>query len=280
MDYTRQSRYSDPGRHAALIDALPGDVAGIGAVVRNIHVHYRASGIAFPPGRMAEIDCRWVERMLDADQARGARPLADKRGDRTGKVVGCCRDAALLTVSALRAKGVPARTRVGFADYLERDYHVDHVVTEYFDGRGWIATDTEVGLDEVELGPGGLRTAAQVWTAYRRGEIDAEKCGVGPGVPIGGAAMIRRYVLFEVAHRFGDELLLWDVWGDSSPTVIDELAAMLLAADAGEPGAEETLERRYRRDSRLHPGELVLTISPAGRYPTETRLPAATRLPA
>jgi hypothetical protein len=269
VDYTKQSRYSDPGRHAALIDALPADIAEIGAVVRNVHVHYRASGIEFSPERMAEIDSRWVETMLEFDQARGARPLHEKREE---KVVGCCRDAALLTVSALRAKGVPARTRVGFAGYLEPGYHVDHVIAEYFDGGRWIATDTEVAIDEVELGPGGLRTAAQVWTGYRRGEIDADNYGVGPGVPIGGPAMMRRYVLFEVAHRYGDELLLWDFWGDTSPELIDEVAAMLLAADAGAAGAEEALERRYATDSRLHPGELVLTISPAGRYPTEARL--------
>jgi hypothetical protein len=238
-------------------------------VIRNIHVHYRASGIDFPPERLAEIDSRWVEAMIDVDQARGARPLHEPRHE---KIVGCCRDAALLTVSALRAKGVPARTRVGFADYLEPGYHCDHVVTEYFDGRRWIACDTELGIDEVELGPGGLQTAAQAWTAYRRGEIDAETYGVGPGIAIGGPAMIRRYVLFELAHRFGDELLLWDFWGDTTPPLVDEVAAMLLAADAGEAGAEEALERRYATDPRLHPGDLVLTVSPAERYPADTRL--------
>ena len=66
MDYTRQTRFSDPGRHLSRIMALPDDVAGISAVVRNCLVHYRASGLTFPPDRLAEIDSRWVEVMLDA----------------------------------------------------------------------------------------------------------------------------------------------------------------------------------------------------------------------
>ncbi|MEU4241393.1 transglutaminase domain-containing protein [Actinoplanes sp. NPDC026619] len=267
MDYTRQTRFSDPRQHAALFDPLPADPAGIGEVVRNLAVHYRASGIEFPPDRLAEIDSRWVDRMLDVDQRRHATPLAEPRPPEE-RVVGCCRDFTLLTVAALRHKGVPARSRIGFADYLDPSFHHDHVIAEYWDGARWIATDSQFDMPDVRLTTGGLRTAAQVWSAYRRGEIDVETFGVGGDLPFRGNWFVRNYVIYEVAHRLGDELLLWDVWGDVSLglgddlALIDEVADLLQSADAGDRSAERKLAERYAGDPRLQPGGEILCASP------------------
>jgi hypothetical protein len=65
--------------------------------------------------------------------------------------------------------------------------------------------------------------------------------------------MIRNYVVQEIAHRFGDEMLLWDDWGmcqgpgsdDDDTADVDELAALLVAADAGDLDAERRLLDRY-----------------------------------
>jgi Transglutaminase-like superfamily len=283
MDWTRQTRFSDPGRHHDLLTALPDDVAAINAAVRNLTVHYRASGIDFPPDRLAEIDTRWVSRMLDLDQERFAGVPLDAPRPEAERLVGCCRDAALLTVSALRARGVPARTRIGFAGYLASDYHVDHVIAEYHDGSRWVGTDPDVGLAVVERGPAGLHTAAQSWRAMRRGEIDPATYGTGPGQEIGGPWMILHYLMLELAHRMGDELLLWDIFGQGIPfadrewselpvelpedlTHLDEIADLLLAADAGDEAAERKLEARYTEDPRLHPGPAVRCVSPRGAH--------------
>ena len=49
---------------------------------------------------------------------------------------------------------------------------------------------------------------------FRRGDLDAEAHGVGPEVPgFRGPCFLFDEVIIEVAHRFGDELLLWDGWG-------------------------------------------------------------------
>jgi hypothetical protein len=82
--------------------------------------------------------------------------------------------------------------------------------------------------------------------------------------------MIRNYVVQEVAHRFGDEMLLWDDWGmcggpgsqDDEAEYVDEVAALLVAADAGDRAAEQRLLDLYRRDDRLHPGSRVRSLSP------------------
>lgn len=297
MDYTRQTGYSDPRHHRARLQALPDEPAGIAAVVRNLVVHYRASGLEFPPHRLAEIDSRWVDRLLDADASRFTGPL-DAPRPAEQRIVGCCRDFTLLTVSALRVKGVPARSRIGFADYLDPGYHTDHVVTEYHDGSRWIALDSQMdpagdyGVDvtDLPLGPGGLRTAAQSWVACRRDGDDPETYGVGRGQPVQGLPVIGQYVMTELAHRQGDELLLWDFWGYPARVaaelagrsfaeawcdplswepgeldLIDEVADLLLAADSGDRAAEIKLAARYADDPRLHPGETVTCHSPAGR---------------
>ncbi|HST80355.1 MAG TPA: transglutaminase domain-containing protein [Kineosporiaceae bacterium] len=276
--YTQQSPYSDPREYTPLITALPADLPNLGAAVRNVLVHYRAPGVQLSSERLAEIDNRWIDRLLAADRSRFDSPLDQPRPE-AERVAGCCRDFTLLTVSALRAHGVPARSRIGFAAYFEPDFHDDHVITEFWDGERWVFADTQLaptgswpGFDPLDmvLDEAGFTTAAQVWTAYRRGDIDANQYGVGSGVPIGGAWFVRNYVLLELAHRQRDELLLWDLWGGMSDQLngdlelIDEVAALLLAADGGDQSAEATLAERYATDARLHPGDRVLCRSPRG----------------
>ena len=282
-EWAAQSRYSDPGPYAALLDTLPTDVHALGVVVRNLLVHYRAGGVELPAERLAEIDLRWVDRILAADRARnGDTPLAVSRAA-VERVAGCCRDFTLLTVAALRHRGTPARSRVGFAGYFEPGFHNDHVVVEYWDGARWVLTDAQLDpavgweFDTSDMprdDEAVFWTAARTWTAVRRGEVDPELFGVDPGLPIRGAWLVRDYVLQELAHRRRDELLLWDGWGVMSTAggadpdadaLVDEVAALLLAADDGDADAERELAVRYRDDARLRPDGKVLSFSPTGR---------------
>jgi len=94
--------------------------------------------------------------------------------------------------------------------------------------------------------------------------------GVLPGSQWRGTAFVARYVVCEVAHRFGDELLLGDDWDgvhDPDPAWLDHLAGLLVAADAGDPGAEEQLSRLHAEDARLRPGLTVVAVL-AVRRPT------------
>jgi hypothetical protein len=280
-DYARQSAYSDPRAYTQLFDKLPTDPGELSAVVRNVIVHYRENP---SPLRMAEIDNRWIDRSLESDQSRTGAPL-DQPRPTAERVVGCCRDFSLLTVAALRHQGVPARTRIGFANYFADDWHHDHVVVDHWDGGRWVFLDPELDpagswtfdpMDMPRLAGGDALTepfvtAAQVWSSFRRGEIDGENYGVDRGHPVHGGWFIRNYVIGELAHRQRDELLLWDLWGDMSVSLegdlglIDDIAALLLAGDAGDGPAERALAERYRADPRLRPGEEVTCMSPTER---------------
>src|SRR5258706_6526962 len=96
--YREQSRFSDPGRFGALLSTLPSDLPSdlpaLMSVVRNVVVHYVAAGIKFTGTRLAEIDSRLVERILEVDQGRFPVALAEPRPQQA-RVVGCCPDFAL-----------------------------------------------------------------------------------------------------------------------------------------------------------------------------------------
>ncbi|MEV4496533.1 transglutaminase-like domain-containing protein [Micromonospora arborensis] len=275
-DYRRHSPYSDPGRHAPLLDAVPADIPTVAATARNVIVHYRAGGVELPDDRLDEVNCRWMDRILDTDQSRFPLPLAAER-PAIDRVAGCCRDHTLLSVAVLRQHGIPSRSRVGFASYFVPGWHHDHVLVEYWNGHRWVWVDPEVdpagdwGFDGYDIDPkaGLFDSAARVWSAYRAGAIDPEVYGVSPELPIRGAWFIYDYVLHELAHRQKDELLLWDSFGAMTDdltgadlTLVDEIATLLLAADDGDEAAEKALTDRYATDSRLRPGAQVRSISP------------------
>lgn len=289
----RHSAYSDPGSRRERWATIP-DGAGaaqIGAVVRNLLYHYRADGIEVPPDRRGDIDARWVQRTLELDAQRHPEALESPR-ERESRVAGCCRDFTLLTVSALRERGVPARSRVGFAGYFRPGYHFDHVILEWWDGARWVRSDAQLdpswfpfASDDLERGdPAGFLTAAEAWRLVRDGSADPRSFGVFPESPLSGVGFVFDYVIRDLAHRCGEELLLWDCWGGmvvgATPSPeqaewMDGLAAVTVAADAGDLVAEEELAGAYHRDERLNPRGRVTQLSPYGRAPVEVDLIAA-----
>lgn len=279
VDHAIHTTYSDPGRFAGLVAAVSTDLDELSTVVRNVIEHYRASDHELPVETLTDIHARRVDQKLALDQERHATPLAAPR-EPEARVQGCCRDHTLLSVAILRQHDIPARSRIGFADYFVDGWHHDHVIPEVWSAGRWVRFDPELPgptdalPDPRDIPVGiGFHPAAEVWRAHRIGELDVETYGVDPDVPgLHGAWFVRNYVVSEVAHRFGDELLLWDQWGtmngldtgEQDVGLIDEVAALLVAADAGDIDAERRLLDLYRADERLHPGDTVLRVDLPG----------------
>jgi hypothetical protein len=282
--YAKHSPYSDPGEFGALLDALPTDPEDLGVAARNVITHYR-SGFELPKERRDEVHSRWVRRILQTDQLRHPIPLLAGR-EYMERVFGCCRDHTLFCVAVLRQHGIPARSRVGFAGYLMEDFYADHVVVEMWTGSRWRRFDPEQSPDRDDFDmldlPSGPRapfvSASEVWLEARAGRVDPRDYGIFPGSPSGGVRFIRNYVIRELAHRQRDELLLWDEWGAMSRPVeetaplIDRIAELTLAADAGSAAAEAELEARYADDGRLNPGRRVTQQSPYGLDAVDVQL--------
>ncbi|MGW0231983.1 transglutaminase domain-containing protein [Actinopolymorpha singaporensis] len=295
-DWSRHSRYSDPGRFASLLDAVPTDIPGLSAVARNVIVHYRASGHELPAATRKDVNSRWLAAMLETDQKRHGKPLTEFR-EPTEQVQGCCRDHTLFCVGVLRQHGIPARSLVGFSDYSGQGYSNDHVIVEAYDARleRWVRFDPEIpepidGLPTPHDVPAGadapFRTAAEVWKGCRTGSLNPNQFGTGPGSELGGMWFIHNYVLLQLAHRYGDELLLWDWWGamslpggpdDATLELLDDLADQLISVGSTGPPADSNspdvlLRERYRGDKRLHPGRSVTQYSPYGDAPITANL--------
>lgn len=214
------SAYSNLGGYRTLIRDLPAHLSILSAAARNVIGHYRAELIELPATRRHEVNSRWLETILGADQCRHPYSLLQPRPP-AERVAGCCRDHSLFVVGALRERHIPACTRVGFASYLIAGHHIAHVIAESWTGTRWRRTDPEMLPGSVDFDPEDMptgtdapfQTAAEAWRAHRRGDVDARLYCIFPESELSGPNLLRTYVVFDVAHRFGDELLLWDRWG-------------------------------------------------------------------
>ena len=282
-DYATHSAFSDPRHHAALLAAVAPDPASLHAAVTTAVVHYRAGAHASTPDQLADVDRRWVDAILGAAVERSPGPLDAHRAP-AQQVGGCCRDHSLLAVAALREHGVPARTRLGFMSYLgDPALRGDHVVAERHDGERWVRFDPELGPDErafdahdLPTGEGApFETAAEAWLAWRAGRRDLSDHGASPDAWLRGPGFVQRYVLGDLAHRQRCELLLWDVWGASTPVgadpddatvdLTDRVAALTVRADDADADAEDALAALWAGDERVRPARFVATWSPTGR---------------
>lgn len=203
--------------------------------------------------------------------AAGGSPLARRRLGPGGGV-----DHCLLAVAALREQETPARSRVGVSGYFVADFRGDHVVAEWWNGARWQRFDPELepgsrscDVRDLPIGEGApFETAAEAWTGYRAGRLDPARYGVAPGSELSGPGFIRTYVIMEVLHRYRHEALLWDEVGTGiTDSDADEVARLLLAADAGDVAAEDHLERQFHTDPKLRPGPTVTQLSPYGDPP-------------
>ena len=163
------------------------------------------------------------------------------------RVVGTCRHFAVLATAFLRAVGVPARARCGFATYFIPPKQVDHWIVEYWseEDRRWVRVDPEYidrdtpgSCRPEDLRLGEFLDAGEAWQLVRSGKDDPMSYGVfgtqnwGPG-EIRGNAMRD---LASVAAKL--EMLPWDEWGPmadsydgTTGTDFDELIDDLAGCD-------------------------------------------------
>jgi Transglutaminase-like superfamily len=223
--YSTQSAISDPGSLAAYYDALPDDPRELALVVRRLMIH-RMEGELFDFASAEDrlhddAETRYVDEILKLILERTDAPLTTPRAY-ADRFVGICRDFALLLCSFLRAKGIPARIRSGFADYFGDDgFHVDHVVTEYWDAeRGWLLADAEVTEGhEVEFDPTDVPrdrflVAGKAWQLIRAGKADPSTFGLNfPDLQLIGEWFVTGNVRLDLSAVNKVETLLWDIWG-------------------------------------------------------------------
>jgi Transglutaminase-like superfamily len=222
--YASHSIESDPGDLRALLDALPCDPARLLAAVGGLVLHAAfvgPLGVVCPPESAHDREVRHMPMMLSRILARDARPLSTARAPEH-RFTGVCRHYALLACSALRHHGVPARVRVGFANYFGPGFYDDHWVTEYWDGSSWRLMDAEltpgvrrhfgITFDPYDVPRDRFVTAGTAWLGVRCGRIDSATCGVST-VNITGTWFVAGSVVRDLAALNKREMMPWDYWG-------------------------------------------------------------------
>lgn len=304
FDYADHSPYSHPGNHAGFLAELSTEPEELHRFTCSTVVHYRADGQQLTEAQKADPDRRWVTSILDAAELRApldgprtaGQQVAGCCRDHTLLTVGVLRSHG---IPARTRIGFARYFEAGWnSDHVVGE-RWDGTRWVRFDPELGQA-DFSFDVHDMPTGPESpFPTAAEAWLAIRSGAADPDTFGVSRDHPVlRGRSFVRDYVLLEVAHRHRDELLLWDLWGarlanplvrdalpggaerwveeaglvgtDVSDTeldaVADELAYLLVAADAGDVEAADQLAELYREDVRLHPGERVVTLSPTGHH--------------
>ena len=206
------------GRHGEAVAQLPGDLASIVATVQGLLLH---EGWAARYGVEAAVpdtaNLRRTEELLDA---AGDRPLGQAR-EPADRVLTMCRSFTVVTVAMLRAHGVEARARSGFAAYFEPCFFADHWVVELRDGDRWRMADPQIDAlqrDDLELGFDPLDVPADqflagpdAWRLIRAHGADPHTFGFSP-LKLSGSWFVAGAVVRDRAALDGVETLPWDVW--------------------------------------------------------------------
>ena len=264
--------YASPGRHTD-ISELGIEATGIEMaveIVQDVLVYDLVAkdlyGVDLEPAQLATVHERDAASILDAARTIDADSPGTPRRP-SGRVGGRCNTYTLLTVALLRAAGIPARSRCGFATYFVPDCYEDHWVVEYWDAsaRRWVMVDAQLdatwrqvlSMDPdarvVAVGPDQFLTGGHAWRAWRAGEIDADRCGL-TSIPEHGAFWIAGNLRLDLAALNKVEMLPWDVWGlhwepEEQPTeemltTFDELAELTVDPDS----RLDEIRRRYDSD--------------------------------
>lgn len=220
--YSTQSAVTDPKDYAHLYDALPGAVEDISKELQNILLHnwkVYAGGLQLTEQRRAEIEIRPIARLLARIQEVDARPWGVERAI-DSRVVVDCRHFATLLCSILRHRGIPARTRHGFASYLEPGHSQSHVICEYWDSfhDRWVAVDPDTVQQDMPLDQ--FMTADTAWRGFMAGDLDPNQFGYASDVR--GAWCVRWEVVRDFAALNKQEMLTFDVWGLNATYAYDD----------------------------------------------------------
>jgi hypothetical protein len=281
--YLAQTTFSDPGAHASLYDTLPYDLDGLCRTVRGIYRHYMDEPNP-TPDRLPEVDLRYVSDILDRAVALDPRAL-DQEREFDKRVVGCCRDAALLLVSILRHKGIPARLRVGFATYIRipgaEDLNIDHVVAEVWDAdrQRWFLVDPEQGpeliatnkldFDPHDIPRDRFLVGGAAWELCRAGKADPDTFCGGPDDFFRGMWAVRARMIGDLLAFNRIELLLWDSWGWMQYEFEPDSEALALLdgiAAATQSGSDEAVRALYDANPQFHAPEALTCYSPTGDW--------------
>lgn len=285
--YRQQSVFTDPGQFAAVWDSVNPTIADMKAAITPLLFHYRGDGDWAENGiaqdRITEASLRYTTDMLSCIDAIRPIMVGDDRMP-SERMVGCCRDWALLFVSLARHHGFAARSRVGFSAYFMDGWWIDHTIAEIWDEteQRWRLIDAELRepwtlesgpqVNPLDISRDIFLPGLDAWREVRAGVQDSSTFVVHPEIDeanLRDIPYLWHNTVLDLAALNSHEMVLWDVWGIDLAVVNPEGASLL-----DEVATSETLEERqsfFAREEFRVP-ETILSFQPDSIEPVRVVL--------
>lgn len=290
--YATQGSITDPGEYRECFEDLPRDIAGLCQAVQGLVIHFQEEDLhdyVIPENRLPEIEIRSMTEMLARIQSIDDRPLVEARPVEK-RLVGSCRDFAVLFCAMARHHNTPTRVRVGFAYNPHDDFYEDHIVAECWDmeDQRWKLVDPQMSKHHIEtykiksdvhdLPRDRFVVGGQAWQMCRLENAAPSKFGIYADWDIKGMGFIRQTLVQDLAALNKMELLPWDCWGltlkrfgtlsDEDLQLLDDVADLTQAVDE----VFLNMQATYERQSSLRIPEVVVSYNPVAGA-SEVRVP-------
>lgn len=209
--YRQYDPYSDPTTYHTMYEGLPDDLESLCALIKKQLIHpsqLKQYGDRVPKTAKGE-DGRFpsVRRMLPELLQRNPAGLVMER-EPDERLFVSCRNHALLLASILQYRRIPARVRVGFAEYISAKpgKWVDHWICEVWDEaqRRWLFVDPDT--KRVDIPRPEFELAGKVWLKIRR-EGQNDKIYGGEG--LWGIIYVRQNLCHDFNACLGRVVTYW-----------------------------------------------------------------------
>lgn len=131
------------------------------------------------------------------------------------KIVVTCRYVSVLMSAILKAKGIPCRSRAGFAPYFQQGVSMDHWINQYWkeEQQRWVTIDADgfydengMNLGQYDIAEGRFDFAADAWMNVRKGKVPGEKFLYADGQGTCSLKAIVRALFYDFHALMNDEI--------------------------------------------------------------------------
>lgn len=247
-DYQSHGPLSNPGPHGASLPPFPGGAPELARTLQGLLMHDAALALyELEAAAFAQFSRQTLSVDARLDQFRGGGGHLDLSARSPAeRMIGTCRDYALLLTGLLRHQGTAARVRCGFAAYFTAGRFDDHWICEVWEDTRWRRVDAQlddrhlahyaISFDPMDLPDGQFLTAGEAWQAMRAGKYKASLFNAGAAYS--GEWLMAVNLARDCLALRKQETSDWDRWREA-PDAARTLSAERLAwADrlAASPG--------------------------------------------
>lgn len=166
------------------------------------------------------------------------------------KIVVTCRYVSVIMSAILKAKGIPCRSRAGFAPYLDDNKNFDHWINQYWniEENRWVTfdvdgffNDEDLGFNQFDIPKSKFHWAANTWLDIRNGKVDGKYFVYADSLGTNSLKAVIRSIFYdfhalmnnEISYKFQPSYIdeKFEALTENDLMEIDELAKLMLEPD-------------------------------------------------